>query len=397
MGTLLVAVRRASTRQPSDCRHAGYRAVGAPTLIQLGCAKFSAGGANRLTSSAARRGMGGCGSDCVRCAGVASREPRGSHQHPRSAHLDQRRRRPRLPGAGQRGHRGELLPQFGTACGTFLALTEGEDVVGEGGHHLFGSNPPAGRHPRSGLHVPENPRRSPEMALPPNPFVGQHPRRRGRADRRRKKFLQSSRTNRDRQLHRRPGQLRNDNHSQEPRGPRAERHPVHAGDCYLANLDKGFGAENCLPSARWPARLIATTVRPPGSWPSRRPSRAALLRQHIESFYATVWSYLTPTEEPSSRTPSTPRAQTMNPRTTAWACPGLSGLSIFGSAGRLGDAEAHDHRLVRQVPRLPAPCAPSASPGGACVSNEKFPVTISAVNGEKDVHYKGGRRGRKDD
>ena len=136
-------------------------------LIQLVCAGFAAVAADRCSGGGGR----------VRCAGRVCGAARGGlcrsagHPKPRqSAQLDLYRRRPRLPGAGRRGCEPSF---FGCtepgACGTFLALTEGEAVTE--GTHTFGRLTAGRYHPAEADFEAVGPQTLAGSGTAANPYV----------------------------------------------------------------------------------------------------------------------------------------------------------------------------------------------------------------------------------
>ncbi len=268
------------------------------------------------------------------------------------------------------------------ACGTFLALTEGEDVVTEGSHHLFGSSPPAGVTPEADFSpVPGEPQTFTGNGTASSPFVvtthvyAEEPIEEGTNS-----FKVAELTETDSYV------IGQDSYEttitvKNLGDSRLKSTLYHAGDCYLANLDEGYGAEN-VPSAG----SVACTIDPNNSPPARLMAFTPTFTsgpapQHIESFYATVWSYLTPegTEFPDTVDTTTHEDNAMG---LSWPI----SLSIFGTA-----EDSATVRLTTTVLPSSAPSSSSSSfnatAGGACVPGEQFPVTISAGNGVKAVHY----------
>ncbi|HWX45930.1 MAG TPA: hypothetical protein VNY52_11495 [Solirubrobacteraceae bacterium] len=267
------------------------------------------------------------------------------------------------------------------ACGTFLALTAGEDVGLAESHHLFGSNPPAGVTPEADFTpVPGEPQKLTGEATAANPFVvtthdyaeepikGAEP------------FKVAEVTETDSYV---AGQnsyetaitVKNLGDS------RLEGTLYHAGDCYLANLDEGYGAEN-VPSAG----SVACTINPNNSPPARFMAFTPTFTtgpsvQHIEGFFGTVWSYVTPT---GTEFPDTVDVTTHEDNAMGLSWP--INLNLSSSAENSATL-----KLTTTVLPSSAPSSSSssfnASAGGACVSGEQFPVTISAANGVKAVHY----------
>ena len=159
----------------------------------------------------------------------------------------------------------------------------------------------------------------------------------------------------------------------------------HAGDCYLANLDTGFGAEN-VPAPGSVACTINRNDSPPARLMAFTPTfTTGPNPQHMEGFYGTVWSYVNPEGSPFpdtvDATGSSNEAED-NGMGLSWAI----NLNIAGSSENSATL-----KLTTTVLPSSAPSSSSssfnASAGGACVSGEQFPVTVSAGNGVKAVHY----------
>jgi hypothetical protein len=159
----------------------------------------------------------------------------------------------------------------------------------------------------------------------------------------------------------------------------------HIGDCYLANLDTGFGAEN-VPSAG----SVACTINPNDDPPARFMAFTPIATSgfpigsagHVESKYPTFWEDMTPTGTPLPGTVDTTGFENQ---------PEDNGMGLSWPVTLAPKATA-TLKLTTTISPDSAPTsssgAPSASAGGACVSNGQFPVTVSAVNGAKAVHYK---------
>jgi hypothetical protein len=150
----------------------------------------------------------------------------------------------------------------------------------------------------------------------------------------------------------------------------------HAGDCYLADVDTGYGAYN-VPSSGGVACTIDPRNTPPARYMAFTPV-AGPAASYVEGFYGTVWADMSKE--------GTPFPDTVDFETHEDNGMGLSWpveLAASGSAAL---------KFTTTVSADSAPTsssnAPSASAGGACVSDSQFPVTISAVNGSNALHYK---------
>ena len=158
----------------------------------------------------------------------------------------------------------------------------------------------------------------------------------------------------------------------------------HVGDCYLANLDTGFGAEN-VPSSGSVDCTITRNDSPPARFMAFTPIATSGFpissASHVESKYSTFWEDMTPTGKPLPGTVDTTGFENK---------PEDNGMGLSWPVALASKATA-TLKLTTTVSPDSAPSsssgAPSASVGGACVTNA-FPVTVSAVNGAKAVHYK---------
>jgi hypothetical protein len=105
------------------------------------------------------------------------------------------------------------------------------------------------------------------------------------------------------------------------------------------------------------------------------------LASHVESKYSTFWEDMSPTGTPLPGTVDTTGFENQ---------PEDNGMGLSWPVTLAPKATATLKLTTTVSPDSPptsSSSAPSASAGGACVSNEKFPVTVSAVNGVKAVHY----------
>ncbi len=158
----------------------------------------------------------------------------------------------------------------------------------------------------------------------------------------------------------------------------------HVGDCFLADVDTGFGAEN-VPSADSVACAIDTNNSPPARFMAFTPIATSGFpigsASHVESQYPTFWEDMTPTGVPLPGTVDTTGFENK---------PEDNGMGLSWPVALAPKATA-TLKLTTTVSPDSAPTssssAPSASAGGACVSSGQFPVTISAVDGTNAVHY----------
>jgi hypothetical protein len=262
------------------------------------------------------------------------------------------------------------------ACGTFLALTEGEDVSIEGSHHLFGSSPPAGVSPEADFTaVVKEPQTLTGHGTVSEPFVvTTHVTADENSPSPSKEVVEVAElTETDIYV---TGQ---DSYETtitvtNLKRPKLAGTLYHAGDCFLANLDTGYGAENvpvagsvaCTidPNNSPPARFMAFTPIATGGFP--------VSSAHFqEGYFATVWEHLSGA---GTQFPNTVDATTNEDN-------GM-GLSWPISLGAFGSATL---KLTTTVSPSSAPT--SSSSAGACVANGQVPVTVSAVNGAKAVNY----------
>ncbi len=158
----------------------------------------------------------------------------------------------------------------------------------------------------------------------------------------------------------------------------------HMGDCFLASVDTGFGAEN-VPSAG----SVACTIDPNNSPPARFMAFTPIATSgfpissasHVESQYPTFWEDITPIGSPLPGTVDTTGFENK---------PEDNGMGLSWPVTLAPKATA-TLKLTTTVSPDSGPSsssgAPSASAGGACVSNGQFPVAISAVDGTNALHY----------
>jgi hypothetical protein len=159
----------------------------------------------------------------------------------------------------------------------------------------------------------------------------------------------------------------------------------HVGDCFLANVDTGYGAEN-VPSTGSVACTITPNDVPPARFMAFTPIATEGFpvnsASHVESVWPTFWEYVKPNGE---QLPNKIDATTNEDNGMGLSWP--ISLKVAGSPGHEATLKLTT-TVSPDTPLRSSTSAPSASPGGVCVSNEKFPVTISAVNGAEALHYK---------
>jgi len=211
---------------------------------------------------------------------------------------------------------GDTSPSFfgGTepgACGTFLALTAGEDVGLPGeGLHLFGPSPPAGVFPEADFTPVASGEPPSDQTLTGHGTL-------------REPYVITTHVTAD--------ELVGPNHEtavpvadvietdsyvtgedsyettitiKNLGNARLEGTIYHAGDCYLGNLDVGYGAEN-VPSAGSVDCTIDPNDSPPGRFMAFTPTSTGELHKgygiaapsHLESLYSTVWEHVKPSGE----------------------------------------------------------------------------------------------------
>jgi len=278
--------------------------------------------------------------------------------------------------------RGDARPSFfgGTepgACGTFLAITKGQGSTEPGGPHLFGPSPPEGV-------VPERDFRALTFGEPPSnqeltgsgtekdPFVikTEVAAYEGGAG---NEFEVARLVEEDSYV---AGQdfyttkITVFNVGSEP----LEGTLYHAGDCYLADDDAGYGAAND-PAAG----SAACTVDPDGGAPGRFMSLTPIATTEFpvssshffEGLFSKVWSDV---NGGGAQFPGAVEATTDENN-------GM-GLSWPISLTIEDPAEVSFKTTV-------SPSSPptSSSTAGACVSSGLVPITVSAANGAKAVDY----------
>jgi hypothetical protein len=270
-------------------------------------------------------------------------------------------------------------------CGTFLSLKAGEDVGPEGSHHLFGHKTLAGTQPEADFTpVVGEPQTLTGSGTTSNPFVvtthvdAEEPT--AGAPFKVAEVIETDSYVIGQDSYETTITVKNLGDS------RLEGTLYHAGDCYLANLDEGFGAEN-VPSAGSVACTIDPNNNPSARFMAFTPTFTSgppetSAPHHMESFYDTVWSYVNPE---GAEFPDTVDATTHQDNGMGLSWP--VNLNIASSAENSATLKLTT-TISADSPPTSSSSAPSASAGGACVSNEKFPVTVSAVNGAKAVHYK---------
>jgi len=151
----------------------------------------------------------------------------------------------------------------------------------------------------------------------------------------------------------------------------------HVGDCFLANLDTGFGAFN---AAGVGAGSVACTITPNDIPPERFMAFTPVATEgfpvgsarYVESRYPTFWEDITPEGKPL---PDTVDATTNED----------NGMGLSWPIKLKGGAQPATLSFTTTV----SPSSPptSSSSAGACVPSGQVPVTVSAVNGNKAVNY----------
>jgi hypothetical protein len=269
---------------------------------------------------------------------------------------------------------GDTVPAFfgGTepgACGTFLALTNDEEIeIEPNPHHVFGPSPPADPTPPNVDYEPitqtiegagtetsprvietvvdtveileETEQKGAELAETDSYVTGQD-------------FYTTTIKMRNLRAATLKGTL------------------YHAGDCFLAGLDTGFGAANV------PAAGSAACTIQPGNSPAARfmaftpTATSGPASRFFESAFTNVWGDV---NAEASQFPDTADANTEQDN-------GM-GLSWPIELLRGGTAEVSFTTTIS-----PSSAPTSSTTAGACVNNGQVPVTISAVNGAKTVDY----------
>lgn len=157
----------------------------------------------------------------------------------------------------------------------------------------------------------------------------------------------------------------------------------HIGDCYLADHDTGYGALN-VPVAGSVACTVTPNDSPPGRIMAFTPVETSgfpvSAAHYVESEWPTFWEYM------SAKGEQLP--DTTNSTTNEDNGMGLSWPIALGASGSKKETATLKLTTTISADSPPTSSSPSATAGGACVSNGQFPVTISAANGTKAVHYK---------
>ncbi len=268
-------------------------------------------------------------------------------------------------------------PDFGGACGTFLALTEGEEVGNPGSRHLFGPNPPAGffetkaefklvsQTPVTGLGTASEPFVVTTVVDAEEPRIGFPEQFVAVAE-----LIEQDSYVTGQDSYETTITVKNLSATKKLKGT-----IYHAGDCFLSNLDTGYGAEN-VPAAGSVACTIAPNDSPPARFMAFTPSAGnGVLAHHLESHYYTVWEDVKPNGE---QFPDTVDATTNEDNGMGLSWP------ISLNVSRLPE---HETTLKLTTTVSPDSAPISSSSAGACVSSGQVPVSVSAVNGAKAVDY----------
>ncbi len=259
------------------------------------------------------------------------------------------------------------------ACGTFLALTAGEGVAG--GRHLFGTSPLADSFPPEADFEPVGPQTLEGKGTEAEPFVvtthagafeelGPEE----RSDVAEVTETDSYVTGRDSY----DTTLTVVNHGA---STRLEGALYHAGDCLLAGVDEGFGAEN-VPTAGSVACTITPNNGPPARYMALSPlthSGGALAASFLESNFSTVWANV--------NAKATPFPNKVDGTTKQDNGMGLSWPISVG----IGAEKTATVSFSTTV--SPSSQPTSSTSAGACVPSGQVPVTLSAVNGATQVNY----------
>jgi hypothetical protein len=161
----------------------------------------------------------------------------------------------------------------------------------------------------------------------------------------------------------------------------------HVGDCFLADHDTGYGALN-FPSTG----SVDCTVTPNNSPPGRIMAFTPIATtgfpvssaHHVESHWPTFWEDVKPNGE---QLPDTTDATTNEDNGMGLSWP----ISL-----KLSDSSASEHEATLKLTTTVSPYGPptssstvesSSSPIGLCVPSGQIPVTVSAPNGAKAVDY----------
>jgi hypothetical protein len=285
---------------------------------------------------------------------------------------------------------GDIDPSFfgGTepgACGTFLALTAGEDLGLPASHHLFGPSPPAGVFPEADF--------TPVVAgAGDQTFAGS-----GTAA---EPFTITTHVTAD--------ETGPEGPSGEPGEPvavadlietdsyvigqdsyettitirnlgdtRLEGTLYHAGDCFLSNLDVGFGAAN-VPDEGSVACTIDPNDNPPARFMAFTPIFTSgppeILASHdMESGFSTVWEHVNATGE---QFPDTVDATTEQDNGMGLSWP--IDLNILDSS---------ENEATLKLTTTISASLTSSTTAGACVPSGQVPITLSAIHGAKQINY----------
>jgi hypothetical protein len=154
----------------------------------------------------------------------------------------------------------------------------------------------------------------------------------------------------------------------------------HIGDCFLANLDTGFGAHN-MPSPGSVACTIDPNDTPPARYMAFTPIATSGFpvssASYVESQYPTFWQDVQATGPPLPDTIDTTTNED-NGMGLSWPLR----LSIASSP-----AAQHEATLALTTTVSPSSPPTSSTSAGACVASGQVPVTVSAVNGAAAVDY----------
>jgi len=160
------------------------------------------------------------------------------------------------------------------------------------------------------------------------------------------------------------------------RGTALESTLYHVGDCFLANVDTGYGARN-VPEAGSVACTIYPNNTPSGRFMAFTPVATegfSVGSAHfVESSYPTFWQDMKPNgaQLPNAIDETTKEDNGMGLSWPLTVAPG--GVATL--------------KLTTTVSPFSAPTSSSSIGTGACVANGQVPVTVSAVNGTKAVDY----------
>jgi len=259
------------------------------------------------------------------------------------------------------------------ACGTFLALTKGEDVEIEGNPHTFGPEVPpgvvfeadytsAGEQLVTGTGTPADP-----FTITTHVYAtesGVHVVELTETD----SYVSGQESYET--------TVTADNLG----AAALEGTLYHVGDCFLANVDQGYGALN-VPSAG----SVACTIEPNDSPAARFMAFTPVPTEgfpvssahYVESIYGTFWEDITASGQ---QLPDTIAATTFEDNGMGLSWP----IKLAGS-----DSPAAAHEATLKFATTVSPSSPptSSSSAGACVPSGQVPVTVSAVDGAKAVDY----------